>query len=47
MLTDIRMMTFETIKYSDRVCNNSEYLRNTQTQQTDRDTQMTGRQMQM
>ena len=40
VLTNISMMTFETIKYIDRVCCNSGYLRNTQTQQTH--TQMTG-----
>lgn len=34
MLTDISMMTFETIKYIDRVCCNSLYLRNTETQHT-------------
>jgi hypothetical protein len=30
VLTDVRMVIFETIKCIDRVCCNSEYLRNTQ-----------------
>jgi len=34
MLADISVMTFETFKYTDRVCYNSGYLRNTYTQHT-------------
>ena len=30
VLTDMRMVIFESIKYIDRVCCNSGYLRNTQ-----------------
>jgi len=36
VLTDMRMVIFETIKYTDRVCCNAGYLRNTQNNTTDK-----------
>jgi hypothetical protein len=36
VLADMRMVIFETIKYTDRVCCNAGYLRNTQNNTTDK-----------